>query len=173
MKLAPSRRAVRFAPDEWMEQLGIDIWDATARERIESLQWMLTQELLDLYYADKIGQDAFAVEARRITTQRTTLQSEIAASERKNRDIKRAVDKFDHVAALLAELDLESLWEEASAAERRVLVEDLIDSISLYPDRLTVQVAGAPPILVTLEEVGLHAGSKPVVSEAGLEPARP
>jgi len=46
MKLAPSRRAVRFSPDEWMEQLGIDIWDATARERIETLQWMLTQELL-------------------------------------------------------------------------------------------------------------------------------
>ena len=46
MKLALSRGAVRFSPDEWMEQLGIDIWDATARERIEALQWMLTQELL-------------------------------------------------------------------------------------------------------------------------------
>jgi predicted kinase len=46
MKLAPSRRAVRFSPDEWMERLGIDIWDSTARERIESIQWDLTQELL-------------------------------------------------------------------------------------------------------------------------------
>jgi len=46
MKLAPTRRAVRFSPDEWMEQLGIDIWDATARERIETRQWILTQELL-------------------------------------------------------------------------------------------------------------------------------
>ncbi len=46
MKLAPSRRAVRLSPDEWMEQLGIDIWDSTARDRIETLQWRLAQELL-------------------------------------------------------------------------------------------------------------------------------
>lgn len=53
-KLAPSRRAVRFSPDEWMEQLDIDIWDAPARERIEALQWMLIQELLATSTVDVI-----------------------------------------------------------------------------------------------------------------------
>ena len=143
----------------------------TATSTISSLN-LKERKLLDLYYADKIGQDAFAVESRRITTQRMTLQNEIAGSERRSRDVERAIDKFDHVSVLLAELDLESLWEKASATERRVLVEDLIDSVSFYPDRLTVQVAGAPPILVTLEEVRLHSGSKPNVVTARRKPAR-
>ena len=51
-------------------------------------------------------------------------------------------------------------------AERRFLVEDLVNSVRSFPDRLTVQVASALPFLVTLEEVGSTAGSKTLVSEA-------
>jgi len=39
-------RAVRFAPDEWMHDLALSIWDEAMRARIEALQWKLTQELL-------------------------------------------------------------------------------------------------------------------------------
>lgn len=39
-------RAVRFAPDEWMEALGIDIYDEAKRAKIEALQWKFGQELL-------------------------------------------------------------------------------------------------------------------------------
>lgn len=39
-------RAVRFCPDEWMNAMEINLWDAAARERIEKLQWTLAQELL-------------------------------------------------------------------------------------------------------------------------------
>jgi hypothetical protein len=70
-------------------------------------------------------------------------------------------------------LDLERLWNAASPAEQRTLVEDLVDSVYIFPDQLTVQVSGAPPILVTLEEAGLRGGIKPMVSETGLEPTRP
>ena len=38
--------AVRMCPDDWMMALGFDIYDATARERIEALQWDLTQRLV-------------------------------------------------------------------------------------------------------------------------------
>jgi hypothetical protein len=69
-------------------------------------------------------------------------------------------------------MDLDALWEEASLAERKILIEDLVDSVNIFPDRLTVQVAGAPPILVTLQEVGLNQGCKPVVS-ARRETQRP
>ncbi|MEM1270402.1 MAG: AAA family ATPase [Bacteroidota bacterium] len=31
--------AVRFGPDEWMEALGMDLYDEAGRERIERLQW--------------------------------------------------------------------------------------------------------------------------------------
>jgi hypothetical protein len=45
---------------------------------------------------------------------------------------------FDQVAELLATMDLEAIWNEATPAERRTLVEDLVDSVCIYPDRITV-----------------------------------
>ena len=41
-------RAVRFAPDEWMDALSIDLYDEECRAKIEALQWKLAQELLAL-----------------------------------------------------------------------------------------------------------------------------
>jgi len=38
--------AFRFCPDEWMEDLAIDINDETGRSRSEGLQWKLAQQLL-------------------------------------------------------------------------------------------------------------------------------
>lgn len=47
-RLEESLHAIRFAPDEWMEALAIDIYDEDSRARIEALQWKLSQELLRL-----------------------------------------------------------------------------------------------------------------------------
>jgi predicted kinase len=41
-------RAIRFAPDEWMEVLEIGLWDGEVRGRIEKLQWKLAQDFLAL-----------------------------------------------------------------------------------------------------------------------------
>jgi predicted kinase len=41
-------RAVRFCPDDWMDALGIGLWDGESRERVEKLQWKLAQEILAL-----------------------------------------------------------------------------------------------------------------------------
>jgi predicted kinase len=41
-------RAARFCPDEWMDALGIGLWDGESRDRIEKLQWKLAQEILAL-----------------------------------------------------------------------------------------------------------------------------
>lgn len=38
--------AIRFCPDEWMTELSLDIYDEVRREKIESLQWNLAQDLL-------------------------------------------------------------------------------------------------------------------------------
>jgi len=40
--------AIRFAPDEWMDALSINLYDETKRTQIESLQWRLAQQLLKL-----------------------------------------------------------------------------------------------------------------------------
>jgi len=39
---------VRLAPDEWMNALGLDLYDEAARGRIEALQWQFGQRLLGL-----------------------------------------------------------------------------------------------------------------------------
>jgi predicted kinase len=41
-------RAVRFAPDEWMNDLSLDIYDEAKRAKVEKLQWRLGQRLLAL-----------------------------------------------------------------------------------------------------------------------------
>ena len=38
--------AVRFSPDDWMDALGIDLWEGEPRGAIEQLQWVQAQELL-------------------------------------------------------------------------------------------------------------------------------
>lgn len=47
-RLEKSLRAVRLAPDEWMDALSIDLYDEESRARIEALQWKFGQELLKL-----------------------------------------------------------------------------------------------------------------------------
>ena len=107
-----------------------------------------------------------AEEHQRVKAQLTTPESEIASNELELRRRDEAADKFDGVAELLANMDIDRVWNEANPAEKRILVEDMIDSVIIYPDQLTVQVAGAPPILVTLEEVDLTQGCRIVVSKA-------
>jgi len=48
LQLAVERGGVRFAPDEWMSTLGVNLWDSAMRERIESLQWLVAKDLLGL-----------------------------------------------------------------------------------------------------------------------------
>lgn len=38
--------AIRLCPDEWMIDLGVDLWNGDARARVEALQWTLAQRLL-------------------------------------------------------------------------------------------------------------------------------
>lgn len=40
--------AVRFAPDEWMDALSLNLYDEERRAKIEALQWELGQQLLAL-----------------------------------------------------------------------------------------------------------------------------
>ena len=142
----------------------------SARSTISVLKGRL-RKLLDPYYADSISDGTFSAEEKRLNAQITSLEEEAARLEEEALEKAQAVERFDQVSELLTSLDLEAIWEHATEAERRTLVEDLVDSVHIYPDHLTVQVAGAPPIVVTLAEVGLRAGTKPVVSEGGREPA--
>lgn len=44
--LAAERGGLRFSPDDWMDALGMNLWDIDARQRVETLQWQVIRELL-------------------------------------------------------------------------------------------------------------------------------
>jgi hypothetical protein len=126
------------------------------------------RRLLDLCLDDKIKADTFDGEHRHLTAQIKTLQDEAEGFERDQKAWDEAVDKFDLVnpPSLLADLDLERIWQADTPSEQGTLVDDLVDSICLYADGITFLAVGAPPFIVGLDEVGLTQGCKPVVSEA-------
>lgn len=45
-QLSKEFNGVRFSPDEWLYELGLDFYDDEARIRVEKLQWQFAQELL-------------------------------------------------------------------------------------------------------------------------------
>jgi hypothetical protein len=47
------------------------------------------------------------------------------------------------------------VWTEADDRERRVLIENLMECIKVFPDHLEVKVVGSPTLNVLLSEVGL------------------
>ena len=63
--------------------------------------------------------------------------------------------RFDKVATVLNNLDIDPAWECAEETERRVLVEELVEWVTVFPDHLDVTVVGAPALNVLYCEVGL------------------
>ncbi len=48
LRLCADGRSVRLCPDDWMQALGLNLYDEDRRARIEALQWKLAQEILPL-----------------------------------------------------------------------------------------------------------------------------
>lgn len=40
--------AVRLCPDEWIQALGLDLWDEATRARVECLQWEIGKKMISL-----------------------------------------------------------------------------------------------------------------------------
>ena len=113
------------------------------------------RKLLHLYYAGKISPEGFHEEETRIAASIETVRQQLAQEgqvERLRSDLEM---RFEEVARILAELDVEELWAEANERERRILVENLLEWIKVFPDHLEVKVVGSPQINVILGEVGL------------------
>ena len=113
-------------------------------------------KLLQLHYDDRITAEAFAAEEGRLTAQIESLRAEGSQVEAELVRRDELVARFSEVEVLLAQIDVEAAWEAATSAERRILVEELIEAVTVFPDHLEVQAFGAPPLNVTLGEVGLR-----------------
>jgi site-specific DNA recombinase len=113
------------------------------------------RKLLDLYYSGRIDAELFAGEEERLADEIRALREE---DERLREEAARRSEisrHFDEVLGILRELNLDEIWAEATDQERRVLVEELLDVLAIFPDHLEVTVRGAPRLNVTLDEVGL------------------
>ncbi len=111
------------------------------------------RKLLRLYYADQIADDLYAEEEAR--TQIGALRAaedDETAEKRRFADVGR---RFDQIAAYLAQVDIDALWQAATQVERRILIDELIEAVDVHDDHLEVTVRGAPKLNVTLAEVGL------------------
>ena len=131
------------------------------------------QKLLDLYYADSITAEMFREEESKLTRQIDTIEAEAQSQARERERRHSMTSHFERVAEVLGQLSLELIWDSATEQERQTLVREMVDAVEVHPDHLRVAIAGAPPLRVTLAEVGLREpGMGSSVSKGGLEPPR-
>ncbi len=125
-----------------------------SRHGVEDLE-MKRRKLLRLFYDDRIGADLFAEEEARLAA---AIAAARAESEARSKQCEESADlqrRFDEVAAVLSALDVERTWEAATEVERRVLVDEFLEEISVLPDYVDVKVHGAPSLHVLYQEVGM------------------
>lgn len=113
------------------------------------------RKLLELHYQSQISGELFAEEEARLTQQLAALREERCEAVREADEGDDLAQRFEEVLAVLADLDLDAVWEAATDQERRVLVDELVDHVAVFPDHLEVVVHGVPRLNVLLSEVGL------------------
>jgi site-specific DNA recombinase len=113
------------------------------------------RKLLDLYYQGGISAEGFREEEARLCTVIEAARAQVA-EEQSQESVKNDLEvRFEQVAALLRDLDIDAVWDAAEYQERRVLVEEMVEWVTVFPDHLEVTVVGAPPLNVLYGEVGL------------------
>ncbi|MHB8246232.1 MAG: hypothetical protein ACYDGN_12935 [Acidimicrobiales bacterium] len=120
-----------------------------------------------MYYASQISAEGFAEEEDRIAQAIEAARE--SAAENRDQATERAqlLDRFEEVAAMLRDLDPDLAWDEATESERRLLVEELVERVAIFPDHLEVTIAGAPRLNVALAEVGLGGRQSQIVGVGG------
>lgn len=111
--------------------------------------------LFELHVAGRISQDGFFEEEQRITAQIEALRRESETDEAEAREARRRMERFEEVLERLSEVDFAAVWEAASEPDRRALVDELLESLTVYESYFEVTISGAPPLKVLPQEVGL------------------
>ena len=117
------------------------------------------EKLLALHYGGHISAEQFGEEQARITAEIEGHEAEALDLAKESAMIDDLSLQFEEVAAFLDEADLDTLWSAANDDERRVLVDELLEAITVYPDRLQVTIIGAPPLNIAFDEVGLKSSA--------------
>ncbi len=113
------------------------------------------RKLLDLYYEDRIGKELFQEEEQRLAAAIEAVRSQVSSEEAQAVTRNDLEVHFEQIAAILRDLDVDRVWEAADDHERRVLVEELVEWVTVFPNHLEVTVVGTPPLFVRYGEVGM------------------
>jgi len=113
------------------------------------------RKLLNLYYADGISMEGFKDEEQRLVAAIEAARERASEEQLEEQAVSELELRFEQVVALLRDLDIDAFWAAASDEERRVMVHELIESVTVFPDHLEVKMFGAPTLNVLLSEVGL------------------
>lgn len=148
------RRHLRGGDSRAPRKGGSERRRAGAAGRLKRLSDERTK-LLQLYYQEKISEEGFAAEEERITRAITATREESQVEEGVSSAAKDLEARFEQVVAILSNLDAIAMWEAATERERRVLIEELIESVRVFLDHLEILVSGAPALNVLPSEVGL------------------
>ena len=127
-------------------------------DRIAELRTQRSK-LLALHYDGQISADQFGEEQARITTELEALEADAIREATAQAEADDLLLRFDQLLALLDRIDVATLWDHATDAERRTLLDELLGSVTVHDDRLVVAIHGAPPLNVAFPEVGLKAAS--------------
>ena len=116
------------------------------------------RKLLELFYAEKITAELFAEQETELTRQIQNVRQDRSDQWERIQEQNEVAERFEEVARVLGDLNIGEVWSEATEVERRVLVEELVERVAMFPDHLEVTIAGTPTMNVTLQEVGLTGG---------------
>ena len=115
------------------------------------------RKLLHLHYEGHISPEQFGEEQARLTLKIDAMQDSNRQAAQAALQANDVADRFEQVAQLLRELNLDDIWEAATEQEQRTLLDELVESVVVLPSHLEVAVHGAPKLNVLPEEVGLKA----------------
>ena len=113
------------------------------------------RKLLGLHYGGQISADQFGEEQARLTIEIDNLEADTNAAVAEQLREKDVRHRFEEIVAIIDRINVEAIWQAATEDERRKLLDELLDSVTVLPDRLLVKMHGAPPLQVALDEVGL------------------
>jgi hypothetical protein len=113
------------------------------------------RKLLEFCYADRIPAELFGEQESEISRQIEAVREEATGRTKEDAQLDELAGRFEQVAATLRQIDVDRVWSEATEAERKVLVKELVEKVVIFPDHLEVTIHGAPRLNVTYPEMGL------------------
>lgn len=115
------------------------------------------RKLLQLHYDGHISADQFGEEQTRLTIEIDNLEADSVQAATEELHVEDVSGRFEDLVQLLDRIRIEQVWEAATEDERRTLLDELLAAVTVLPDRLVVEMHGAPPLQVALDEVGLKS----------------